>query len=95
MRNRYNLAPHLTHDTNGKVTTSQLAITNESKEVSPFPVGDHKVLINRLEEYSDTNGKVTTSQLAITNESKEVSPFPVNIQSKIQMKTRFCAPDFV
>ena len=26
--------PHLTQDTNGKVTTSQLDITNESQEVS-------------------------------------------------------------
>ena len=30
IRNRYNQAPHLTQDTNGKVTTSQLDITNES-----------------------------------------------------------------
>ena len=31
IRNRYNLAPHLTQDTNGKVITSQLDITNESQ----------------------------------------------------------------
>ena len=31
--NRYNQALHLTQDTNGKVTTSQLDITNESQEV--------------------------------------------------------------
>ena len=43
-RNRYNQAPHLTQNTNGKVTTSQLDITNESQEVSPFPAGDHKAL---------------------------------------------------
>ena len=42
VRNRYNQAPHLTQDTNGKVTNSQLDITNESQEVSPFPAGDHK-----------------------------------------------------
>ena len=42
IRNRYNQAPHLTQDTNGKVTTSQLDITNECHEVSPFPTGDHK-----------------------------------------------------
>ena len=41
IRNRYNQAPHLTQDTNGKVTTSQLDITNESQEVSPFPAADH------------------------------------------------------
>ena len=42
IRNRYNQAPHLTQDTNGKVTTSQIDITNENQEVSPFPAGDHK-----------------------------------------------------
>ena len=31
----------------GKVTTSQLYITNESQEVSPFPAGDHKASIYR------------------------------------------------
>ena len=47
IRNRYNLVPHLTQDTNGKVTNSQLDTTNESQEVSPFPAGDHKAHINR------------------------------------------------
>ena len=47
IRNRYNQVPHLTQDTNGKVTNSQLDITNESQEVSPFPAGDHKAHINR------------------------------------------------
>ena len=46
-RNRYNQAPHLTQDTNGKVTTSQLDITNESQEVSPFPAGDKNASTNR------------------------------------------------
>ena len=45
--NRYNQAPHLTKDTNRKMTTSQLDITNESQEVSPFPAGDHKASFNR------------------------------------------------
>ena len=31
-RNRYNQVPHLTQDTNGKVTNSQLDTTNESQE---------------------------------------------------------------
>ena len=47
IRNRYNQVSHLTQDTNVKVTTSQLDVTNESQEVSPFPAGDHKALINR------------------------------------------------
>ena len=42
IRNRCNQAPHLTQDTNGKVTTSQLDITNKNQKVSPFPAGDHK-----------------------------------------------------
>ena len=47
IRNRYNQAPLLTQDTNGKVTTSQLDITNENQEVSPFPAGDNKSSTNR------------------------------------------------
>ena len=35
IRNRYIQAPHLTQDTNGKVTTSQLDITNKSQEITP------------------------------------------------------------
>ena len=40
IRNRYNQVPHLTQDTNGKVTNSQIDTTNESQEVSPFPAGE-------------------------------------------------------
>ena len=47
IRNRYDQAPHLTQDTNGKLTMSQLDITNESQEVSPLPEGDHKASANR------------------------------------------------
>ena len=54
-RNRYNQAPHLTQDTNGKVTTSQLDITNESQEVSPFLAGDHKASINRRARKHNNN----------------------------------------
>ena len=41
VRNRYNQAPHLTQITNGKVTTSQLDITNESQR-SRWPQGINK-----------------------------------------------------
>ena len=47
IKNRYNQAPHLTQEPNGKMTTSQLDITNKSQEVSPFPAGDNKASINR------------------------------------------------
>ena len=42
-----NQAPHLTQDINEKVTTSQLNITNESQDVSPFPAGDRNASTNR------------------------------------------------
>ena len=45
--NRYNQVPHLTQDTNGKVTDSHLDISNESQDVCPLPAGDLKVSINR------------------------------------------------
>ena len=47
IRNRYNQVPHLTKDTNWKVTKSQLDTTNDSQEVSPFQAGDRKAHINR------------------------------------------------
>ena len=47
IRNRYDQVPHLTQDSNGKVTNLQLDTTNESQEVSPFPAGDQKAHINR------------------------------------------------
>ena len=47
IRNRYNQVPHLTQDTNGNVTNSQLDTTNESRKVSTFPAGDNKAQINR------------------------------------------------
>ena len=34
-------------DTNGKVTTSQVDVTNESQKVSSFQAGDHKASTNR------------------------------------------------
>ena len=48
IRNRYNQAPHLTQDTNGTAITSQLDITKENQEVSPFQAGYHKALINNM-----------------------------------------------
>ena len=47
IRNRYNLVPHLTQDTDGKVTNLRLYTTNESQEVGPFQASDHKAHINR------------------------------------------------
>ena len=47
IRDGYNQVPHLTQDTNAKVTTSQLYFTNENQVVSPFRAVDHKASINR------------------------------------------------
>ena len=58
--NRHNQAPHLTQDTNEKVTTSQLDITNESQDVSPFPAGDHKASINiRAKKHNKYKTEIT------------------------------------
>ena len=47
IRNRYNQVPHLTQDTNGKVTNSQWDTKNGIQEVSPFQAGDQKAHLNR------------------------------------------------
>ena len=65
--NRYNQVPHLTQDTNGKVTNSQLDTTDESQEVSPFPAGDHKAHINR-----QIKGIANTRQKKHKRSTKEV-----------------------
>ena len=70
IRNRYNQVPHLTQDTNGKVANSQLDITNESQEVSPFPAGDHKAHINRR---AQRHSKPTTEKQK--RSSKESPPW--------------------
>ena len=71
IRNRYNQVPHLTQDTNGKVTNSQLDTTNESQEVTPFPAGDHKAHINRRSQ-RDSKHKTQTIH---KRSSKEVPPW--------------------
>ena len=47
IKNQYNQVPHLTQDTNGKVTNLQLDTEDESQEVSPFSAGEDKAHINR------------------------------------------------
>ena len=44
--------PHLTP--HGKVINTQLDTTNESKEVSPIPAGDHKVPTDEPESTTNT-----------------------------------------
>ena len=52
IKNRYTQVPHLTKDTNGKVTNSQLDTKNKSwgGGGSPFQAGDHKAHINRRQQ---------------------------------------------
>ena len=71
IRNRYNQVPHLTQDTSGKVTNSQLDTTNESQEISPFPAGDHKAHINRR---AQRHSKHNTEQKH-KRSTKEVPPW--------------------
>ena len=59
IRNRYNQVPHLTQDTNRKVTNSKLDTTNESQEASPFPTGDHKANINRIVQIISSSNSLT------------------------------------
>ena len=71
IRSRYNQVPHLTQDTNRKVTNSQLDTTNESQEVSPFPAGDNKAHINRR---AQRHSKHKTEQKH-KRSTKEVPPW--------------------
>ena len=64
IRNRYDQVPHMTQDTNGKVTNLQLDTTNDSQEVSPFPAGDHKVHINRRSQrHSKSRNAASVSEV--------------------------------
>ena len=55
--NRYNQVPHLTEDTTWESYKTQLNITNKSKEVSPFPAGNHKAAMNRTKSMKNTRHK--------------------------------------
>ena len=50
IRNRYKQAPYLTQDTNEKVTTSQIDVTNESQKVSPLQAGKIEDNFNKSRE---------------------------------------------
>ena len=72
IRNRYNEVPHVTKDTNGKVTNLQLAATNESQEVSRFPAGDHKAQTNRR---AQRHSKHNTEKTCHKRSAKVVPPW--------------------
>ena len=85
IRNRYNQVPHLTQDTNGKVTNSQLDITNENQEVSPFPAGDHKAHINRR---AQRHSKHKTEQKH-KRSTKDVPPWNGQLNILLEGLNRF------
>ena len=65
-------AQHLTQDTNGKVTLSQLDFTNESQEVNPFPAGDHKAFlkINRcIQKHNKNKTEITQKVIAFLHKN--------------------------
>ena len=86
-RNRYNQVPHLTQDTNGKVTNSLSDTTNESQEVSPFPAGDHKAHINR---HAQRHSRQKTEKKH-KRSTKEVPPWTEYVIISIK-KTRKMPP---
>ena len=58
IRNRYNQVPHLTKDITRESDKNTIKHhTQESKEVSPFPAGDHKAALNRQESMTNTKHK--------------------------------------
>ena len=46
IRYRYNQVPHLSQDTKWESNNITINITNKSQEVSHFPSGDHKAILN-------------------------------------------------
>ena len=58
IRNRCNQVPHLTQDTNGKVTNSQLDTINECQEVSSFPADDNFISsVDRIMDFNKNEPK--------------------------------------
>ena len=55
VRNWYNQVPHLTQDTTLESEKTQLNITNERQDVSPFPAGDHKAAMNKRKSMTNTS----------------------------------------
>ena len=57
-RNLYNQVPHLTQDTTQESDKTTIKHhTQESQEVSPFPVGDHKAAMYLQESMTNTKHK--------------------------------------
>ena len=59
IRKRYNQVPHLTQYTTWQGNKITINSTYKSQEVCPFPLGDHKVAMNRRESMRNTRHKNT------------------------------------
>ena len=57
IKNRYNQVPHLTQNTTWKSDKNTIKYHKESQEVSSFPAGDHKAVMNRGESMTNTRHK--------------------------------------
>ena len=85
IRNRYNQVPLLAQDTNGKVTNSQLDTTNESREVSPFPAGDHTAHVTDAhKDIANTRQKKPHKR-----STKEVPPWNDQLNTLLEGLNRF------
>ena len=85
IRNRHNQVPHLSQDTNGQVTNSQLDITNESQEASPFPAGDHSK--HKTEKSTKDQQGILHEQVYVTFDKRE--SLCILMQYEIEMMYTF------
>ena len=82
-QDRYNQAPHLTQDSNGKLSTSQLDITIDGQEVSPLLAGDHK------HQQTDVHESITKQDRNnITNQQKhQLGTPPASLRCVLEQET--------
>ena len=71
IRNRFNQVPHLDQGYQWESDRLTVDTTNESKEVSPFPTGDHKAHKNRRAQRHSKH----KTELKHKRSTKEVPPW--------------------
>ena len=82
---RYNQVPHLTQDTTWEGNNT-IDITNKSKEVSPYPAGDHKAAMNRRESMRNTRHKSQMILKRSTAFERSVKYFTGGLKSELLFK---------
>ena len=80
----------------GKVTKNTINITNKSQEISPFPAGDHKAAMSRIESMRNTRQKKTNDpqKIRLGTVSKNIlleglNPISPLVQMWIKIKRFF------